>query len=215
MAHERLSRTALRFVSILLAGSIGINAWLMHTLMVIRSPGIEQHHLDVGTVVPPVDVTDSAGRRVTLGFGPDSLPIVLYWFGPQCSWCRRNETEVERLARALNGKYRFISVASSRNGLTEYLSSSSANRPIYSDETGNIRSAYGLGSTPQTIVFSTQGTLVKSWTGTYEGDTRVDIERFFNIRFDDETSVASGPLTCKTCTVDSAAVTGSSRRNAK
>jgi len=201
MANESLSQPALTFLSVLLAGSICINAWLMHTVRGINASTNERHHLSIGAEVPAVDVTDASGRRITIGFGPNSLPTIIYWFGPKCKWCKRNEIQVQHLARELSGRYRFISVANSSDGLTEYLESSHCSRPIYTDKNGNLRDAYGLGSTPQTLVLSPEGELLKSWTGSYESDTRADIESFFGIRLSDNENTPSQPLTCDTCAV--------------
>jgi hypothetical protein len=44
---------------------------------------------------------------------------------------------------------------------------------------------YGLGSTPETIVISSQGKVVERWLGAYEGGTKRDMERFFSANLPD------------------------------
>ena len=41
---------------------------------------------------------------------------------------------------------------------------------------------FHLGATPETLVVSTEGKLVKNWTGSYAAGVQKEIEAYFDIR---------------------------------
>ena len=61
--------------------------------------------------------------------------------------------------------------------------SHSMNFPVYDDLTPAAIATYHLGSTPETIVVSPAGRVLKSWSGAFVGDTKNSVERFFGLTF--------------------------------
>jgi hypothetical protein len=53
--------------------------------------------------------------------------------------------------------------------------------PVYTNLSEETRSAYRLGSTPETIVVDTDGKVIHAWVGAFTGSTKREIERFFSI----------------------------------
>jgi hypothetical protein len=51
----------------------------------------------------------------------------------------------------------------------------------YSKPTEAFVSSLGLGSTPQTIVISSQGKIEKNWIGAYGDDTKKEVEDYFGV----------------------------------
>jgi hypothetical protein len=199
MLSEDARRFVRNFALMLLAGSLGFNVWLLSMVMSFVRQQHQQHHLVVGSQVPPVDLTDFAGRRVTLGFGPDIAPTLIYWFGPKCVWCIRNKATFESLAVALGEKCRLFRIAGSTEGLEEYLADSHDRAPIYTDPTGTVRALYGLDATPRTLVLSPEGRVLGSWTGAYEGETRYQIEQYFHVELAGPRGMPAQSTSCDTC----------------
>jgi hypothetical protein len=53
--------------------------------------------------------------------------------------------------------------------------------PVYANPTPETVRALGLGSTPQTILISPEGEVLKSWAGAYVGRVRPEVEVFFGV----------------------------------
>jgi hypothetical protein len=66
-----------------------------------------------------------------------------------------------------------------------------ADVPIFSGASPRTVRAYHLGLTPETIVVSSEGMVLADWRGTYEGETKGEIERFFRVRLP-ETDLLTG-----------------------
>lgn len=54
--------------------------------------------------------------------------------------------------------------------------------PVYKDLTELSKLTYKLGATPQTIVVSPEGKVIKNWMGAYSGDKAREVEEYFNVR---------------------------------
>jgi hypothetical protein len=106
----------------------------------------------------------------------------LYIFKPECPWCARNLPNIKALAGHANGQYRVISLSLSNDGLNDYVVQSGLNMPVYGNLPDIARTTYKLGGTPQTIVISPEGKVLKNWKGAYQGNTQREIERYFNVQ---------------------------------
>lgn len=201
---ETAKRAIRNLVLILFGGSIGINVWLVHLVATLNSKNARRIETDVQ--LPPVELTDATGRRVTLGYATGGRPAIVYWFSPDCLWCKRNEANLSALARAADGKYRLLSIAKSNIGLREYLANARHDLPVYTDPTGVARAVYGLGGTPQTLVVSAEGRIMKIWRGAYNGDTAHEVETFFNMRLPGLRDGATESHGSRACTVPASSV---------
>lgn len=144
-----------------------------------------QHSLEVGVTVPEIVGLDSKGSPVFLHYGDVSVPTVLYVFTPQCGWCRKNLTNFRALIDQSNGRYRVVGIALTRQDLDLYLQEQKFQVPIYADIRSDVRDIYHLGGTPDTIVVSPAGKVLKVWHGAYQADTKRDIERFLQVHLPD------------------------------
>jgi peroxiredoxin len=137
--------------------------------------------LQEGAMVPPIQAKTVDGGAAVIRFDSASVPTVLYVFTPPCGWCARNSAVVKALAEGLNGRYRVLGLSLSSDGLQKYVSDTALSFPVYTDVSLSTRSAYHLGGTPDTIVVSTDGKVMKHWQGAYVGSTRKEVESYFNV----------------------------------
>jgi hypothetical protein len=54
------------------------------------------------------------------------------------------------------------------------------NLEIYKSPSDSATTAYKLGGTPETLVVSTDGKIMKRWRGAWTGDSKAEIEGFFH-----------------------------------
>jgi len=80
-----------------------------------------------------------------------------------------------------NGRYRFIGLSLSNEGLAEYVAKNDLNLRIYSGLSDETKRAYKLSGTPETIAVSTEGKVLQSWMGAYVGEQKKEIETYFNV----------------------------------
>jgi hypothetical protein len=55
---------------------------------------------------------------------------------------------------------------------------------VYKKPSSLARSSYGLGATPETIVISKEGRVVKNWIGAYVGENLSGVNQFFGVHLD-------------------------------
>jgi peroxiredoxin len=139
-------------------------------------------NLQEGADVPPIDSNRIDGKFVSVSYSDINQPTILYIFTPQCVWCKRNLTNIKTLAGETHNNYRFIGLSLTREGLSEYLAKNDIKFTVYTDISPSVISTYKLGSTPQTIVVSPNGKVIKNWIGVYNGDVATEVESFFKIR---------------------------------
>lgn len=140
-----------------------------------------EQSLTDGASVPSISAYEMDGRATVIRFDSVSVPTVLYVFTPPCGWCTRNLVAAKALAENLKGRYRVLGLSLSADGLQQYVADSRIEFPVYRDVSAETRSAYHLGGTPDTILVSTDGRVMKHWKGAYVGSTRTDIESYFKV----------------------------------
>lgn len=105
-----------------------------------------------------------------------ALPVVLYWFSPECGWCEANFANFQALAAQSAGKYRLIPVSSASLGdLGSYERRHGLRIPLYHVSADSSRQ-YRFRGTPETVLLSAKGSLVKRWNGAYSPHTLADVE---------------------------------------
>lgn len=177
----------------LLIGSTLLNVFqarkvsqLRNALVVLKSEG----RLSEGSTVPAIDARDAYKNTAKLTYESDGPPTVLYVFSPSCIWCSRNLDSVKTLAKSLKGTHRFATISLSEDKLQEYIAEKDFQFPVYAGLTPKTLMAYKLGGTPQTMVLSSDGRVQKNWMGAYAGETKSEIESYFNIQLPDITQAA-------------------------
>src|SRR5262249_18829469 len=134
--------------------------------------------LSIGSKLPPAAVTSLDGRKGELAFS--GLPTILYYFSPTCAWCEKNLTNVQALAAATTGRYRFVGVSTAPD-VSAYITRHHLTFEVYSGMSIDAVRAYHLGSTPETIVVGTDGRVTRVWSGAYSGTRQREIERYFGL----------------------------------
>jgi peroxiredoxin len=168
-------------MSVLLALSGVVNILLARELSSLKLALQSKRELSVGDSVQSIIAHSLDGTPATIEVSDHTLPTVLYVFSPQCIWCTRNSDNIKAIENSLNGKYRFIGLSMSAVSLEEYITSSNLSFPVYKEPDRRSIADFRLGGTPQTLVISPDGKVVKSWHGAYSGDQKKDVENFFGV----------------------------------
>jgi len=171
-------------VSLLLVTSIIVNVCLATRVrsLLSQDPGpAGKQALKAGTLVPPLTVNRLDGKSAVINYSSADEPTVLYVFRPGCSWCARNLPNLAELIEKAGSSYRFVGLSLTTDGLERYVADNHLEFPIYSNLSAEARRVYGLGGTPQTIVISPEGRVMKNWLGAYVGGQKSQVEGFFRV----------------------------------
>jgi hypothetical protein len=150
---------------------------LNETIEVVKNEQL----LKEGAAVPAIAASAVDGSAAIIRFDSVSVPTILYVFTPACGWCTRNLPAAKALAENVKGQYRVVGLSLSSDGLQMYVGDSGLSFPVYTEISGNTRSAFHLGGTPDTIVVSSDGKVIKHWQGAYVGLTKKEVESYFNV----------------------------------
>jgi hypothetical protein len=145
--------------------------------------------LQEGDIAPVLSVLDQDDRQVLINYSDSNMPTVLYFLSAHCGWCDRNAANVAALVATSSNRYRFYPISRDKDNPAEYVKRlrwpfSVFYRPVDA-------SLLRLGVTPQTIVVSSKGKVVKNWHGAYAGAVQEDVESFFDVRLPGLTMTAS------------------------
>jgi thiol-disulfide isomerase/thioredoxin len=172
-------------LTVLLVLSVSANIWLARSLVDLQKR--VRPLLDAG-IAEGTQVASFTGREATTGrtdtiaYAQDGRPTVLYVFSPKCHWCKETLPDVKTLAAQKGGAYRFVGVSLAEGDLPRYVQEHELPFPVYSGLSHDTIREYQLGPTPQTIVVSPTGRVLKSWRGAFLGSARRDVESYFGVR---------------------------------
>jgi len=169
---------------LLLLASVSLNVFLAHkvwSFTQFESIKASGRMARVGTSVPPITANLLGGQHEVISYHDTKQATVLYIFTPPCIWCARNMDNLKTLLTREAGEYRFIGVSLSEQGLGEYVAKNDLKIPVYSGLSPETLKTYKLGSTPQTIVISPEGKVLRNWMGAYVGDQKSQVEAFFHV----------------------------------
>lgn len=182
-------KSDLIFLIVLLAGSLSLNVslgWKLHRTSV-SSEAIKS--IAEGESVYSFNLTgisDNLERAITFKVAEKST--VLYVMSPSCHWCIRNHDNINALANSRNEQYRFIAISLSDQGLKEYLEINKYSFPVFKNISRKSAEQMKLGSTPQTLVVSSDGKVLKNWIGAYNPQLQSEIETYFKVKLPGLTS---------------------------
>jgi peroxiredoxin len=171
------------FVLVMLVVSVSLNVILAHKLNEVRpaTSTAAEPPLQSGATVPSFDAIDLNGQARRVSYSEVPQPTVLYIFTPSCSWCARNLDNLRELTSKKTPEYRFIGVSLSKDGLDEYVKAQGLKMPVLHGISDETRKKYRLGATPQTIVVSPNGQVMKDWVGAFAGPQKTEIESYFHV----------------------------------
>jgi len=173
-ARGRFDHLLLLLLTLSLGGNIGLGYQLMTNGAKGRGSVVDE--LTIGTRLPALEVRRLDGQREQISYGLNSPETVLYVFAPACKWCQRNLDNVRVVAAAARAKgLRFIGISLDGEVLN-YLDRVKLDFPVYVSPAANTIQTYKLGRTPETLVVSADGRLVRHWSGAYDGRSRAEIE---------------------------------------
>jgi peroxiredoxin len=177
--RDRYERVALVLLTALLTGAVATNFWLART----RAKSLEDSVLAVGTAMPSLSGKDLEGRDQAVTTSRER-PTVLYVFSPECFWCRRNMANFKARVQQSRARYRFVGLSLTRDpeALRKYIQRSGLDIPVITSLSGERNALHRLRSTPQTIVVSPEGVVLKNWAGAYTGRDAAEVESFFKMK---------------------------------
>jgi peroxiredoxin len=186
MQQARALRRAIWALTIMLGVSLATNLLLAYkikrlndSLAALAAP---PPSLEVGATVAPIKAYSLGGQAAIISYEGGEQPTVLYVFTPQCSWCARNLANLKTLLAQKQNAYRFVGLSLTDKDLTEYVAKNQLGCPVYFNPAEETVREYKLGSTPQTIVISPDGKVLRNWVGAYTGTQQAEVEQFFGIR---------------------------------
>lgn len=184
----------------LLMCSLGVNLLLARKVASLKAQVSlmrSERQLSEGDQVPSIPARDLQGQTAVLDYGGTNLPTVLFVITPRCQWCTKNIMNMRTLVEKAGDRYRFVALSLDSEKLTEYVTEHKLNLPIYTELPYGPLHQYKLGGTPQTIVVSPEGVVMKTWSGAFADETQKDVESYFQVRLpgimDPETAVNKGP----------------------
>jgi peroxiredoxin len=176
--------TSFVIVTVLLVFSLGVNllltrkvSALKRQVTVIRS----EFRLTEGDKVPPITAKDPQGKSAVFDYRTNKLPTVVFVISPTCKWCTQNIMNMRTLVEKASDRFQFVGFSLSSNNLHEYVTQNKLNFPMYTDLPLNPTSNYKLGGTPQTIVLSPAGEVMKVWSGAFDGGIQKEVEKYFGV----------------------------------
>ena len=172
---------------LLLFASLSINVYLGWRVKSGSADPNVPHKVVPGTLVEPIMALTLDGVAQTISYHDSDKPTVLYILSPDCIWCERNRDNIAKLTE-LGDRFRFVGISLTERGLSEYVKKCQFKFPIYMRVTPESMTSLGLGTTPQTIVISPEGRVLKNWSGAYTERTRGEIEEYFQTRLPGLTS---------------------------
>ena len=181
---SHLARSKDVFFLVILAFSLALNVllgWKVQSLSNYIESKSRPNKAIEGVTISEISALELDGESKAIACNGGTQPTVLYVFSPTCVWCDRNLNSVKALKNNIEQSYRFIGVSLSDSGLNEYVSSHQLAFSIYKLPSKETIRQLDLGSTPQTIVISPQGKVLKNWIGAYSS-TKPEIEAYFGVQ---------------------------------
>jgi hypothetical protein len=170
------------FLLLLLIASLSLNVYLGWKVKQTKPTlSIERTIVSTGTKLDPITAVSMDGKQLTISYEATDKPTVFYVLSPTCIWCERNKANLDTLTRLKGNDFRFIGLSLGEAGLKEYVERQFLNFPVYTKLTPGTINSLGLGGTPQTIVISPEGRVLKNWIGAYTEHLQPELEEYFQI----------------------------------
>jgi hypothetical protein len=163
------------FFNLLLSRKVAALKEFVHVLRTERQ-------LKIGELLPSFVAKDVNGSPGVIDYRSQDKPTVLYIFTPDCDACQRNLANIKALSNASREAYRFVGLSLTNDKLADYTRRHDFAFPVFTDLPFFTTTTYKLGGTPQTIIVSREGRVLKDWMGSYEGTLQQEVEAFFQVQ---------------------------------
>jgi peroxiredoxin len=141
-----------------------------------------ERQLKIGQLLPSFAARDVHGSPGVVDYRSQDKPTILYVFVPDCDACHRNLLNIKALSDATRENYRFVGLSLTADKLPDYIKQNNFSFPVYTELPFLMTSKYKLSGTPQTIIVSPEGRVLKNWMGSYEGTLQQEIEDYFHVQ---------------------------------
>ena len=171
--------------SMLLLGSLALNWTQYATIARYKNALLDRvraEQLAVGSEVPALSGLTLDGTPLSIPYGPGATakPTLIYYFSPQCGWCKRNVASVNKLYDEVGATHRFIGVTSvSAASVRPFLAEQGHRFDVLVNVDAASLRAYRLAGTPKTVLVSPDGRVSAVWHGAYLGKVQLEIEQLF------------------------------------
>ncbi|MBV9760041.1 MAG: hypothetical protein JO340_05715 [Acidobacteriaceae bacterium] len=173
-------------LAVILAASLALNVLLAWQLKRSRPAVLQMHGLAVGEAVPEFrarEVIPGASDVIEqIRYSDAPKGTLIYYFSPNCRWCQKNAANFAALAARVGREYRVVSYTPDVDGLPKYLLAAHHEAPVFTDDGADIRKTLKLTGTPETLLVSKSGRVVRNWEGAYIPGTQQEIESYFGVR---------------------------------
>jgi hypothetical protein len=171
----RASRSLLLVALVVVSNAV--NVFLAHRVRALEqviSALKAEGQLQPGTVVLPFECVGLDGTKQRMEY-EGGLPTILYVFSPHCGWCQKNRRNAKDLATQVKGRWNFVGISLSAEGLREFMAQDGFPYPVCAVSADTAKT-YKLGGTPTTLLISPDRTVIKVIGGAYTGDTLKEIQ---------------------------------------
>lgn len=164
-----------RVVVTIVIGLIAIGAitWI---LVSSRHDNSQQEgaKLAIGSIAPNFELTNTAGKKMTLSDYRGKVVILNFW----ASWCQSCVKEMPLINNVFQSNRSdvatiFINVGESKGTVNNFLSTNHFDFPVIIDVTGKVSSLYGVVGLPATFIIDKQGKLAQLLLGEINSDSQL------------------------------------------
>ncbi|MCB2230985.1 TlpA family protein disulfide reductase [bacterium] len=122
--------------------------------------------------LPTISGEDIYGKPLSIRYGPDSPTTVLLWFSPSCDACEGNLAFWNDLYdQYASEQLRFVGMCAGMIDEAQTFAEAHAmSFPILSVTDNRLIDAYRGHVLPQTVLLSSDGTVIRVWPGMLEED---------------------------------------------
>jgi len=174
------------FLLVLLALSLGLNVvlgWQVRSSKHRAAPTADSSTLQESSLLAPFAVKNLEGVEQVISYSDTTKPTVLYVFSLACVWSVRNVDRVRTLAKSAASSHRFVALSLRDDDIALLdMERQKLGFPVFNGLSRDTIESLGLGSTPQTIVVSPKGRVVKNWVGSYGRELKKEIEAYFGVQ---------------------------------
>ena len=141
----------------------------------------QESRVKTGDLLPDLHARKLDSSAFSHAYLDAKRPTILYVFSPTCLWCEKNWENIESLNSKIATEYDFVALSVSEQGLDELAERRDWTFPIVKEPSTATVLAYRLGDTPQTILVSQDGHVIKNWQGAYTGSVKKEVEEYFGL----------------------------------